>query len=130
MPPLQASTWVIVVVGVTIVETVIATATTGTLTGTGIVTTAEATAIATGTGIVTIMAATGIGAIAAALRRQKVEDTLQNTGAVAATLGAHPLEGAAHPAARSATEGTTTPLLRPPPLLLLLQTPLVGEGTH
>jgi hypothetical protein len=112
------------VAGVTIVET--ATAITGTRTGTGIVIIAAATV--TGTGIATIMVAIGIGAIAAARRPQKVEDILQNTGDAAATLGAHLPEAAAHPVARSAMEGTTTPLLRPPLLLLPQQTPLAGEG--
>jgi len=128
MPPLQGSTWAIVVVGVTIVET--ATATTGTPTGTEIATTAEATATGTGTGIVTITAVTGIGAIAAAPHPQKVEDTPQNTGAAEATLGAPLPEAAAHLAAQTATEGTTTLLLRPPLLLPLQRTLRVGEGPY
>jgi len=123
MLPRRASTWVIVVVGVTIVET--ATVITGTRTGIGTVITAAATA--TETGIATIMVAIRIGAIAAARRPQKVEGILQNTGDAAATLGAHLPEAAAHPVARTAMEGTMTPLLRPP-LLLLPQQTLVGKG--
>lgn len=124
MLPRQGSTWVIVVVGVTIVET--ATVIIGIRIGTGIVITAAATA--TGTGIATITVAIGIGAIAAARRPQKVEGIPQNIGDAAATLGAHLPEAAAHPVARIATEGTTTPLLRPPLLLLPQQTPLVGKA--
>lgn len=122
MLPLQASTWVTVVVGVRIVET--ATAITGTEIGT-VITDA---ATVTGTGIATIMVAIGIGAIAVARHPQKVEDILQNTGDAEATLGALLLEAAAHPVARTAMEGTTTPLLRPLLLLLRQETPLAGEG--
>lgn len=121
MLPPQASIWVIVVVGVTTVET--ATAITGT--ETGIVITAAVTV--TGTEIATIMVAIGIGAIAAARPPQKVEDILQSTGDAAATPGARLPVAAVPPVARIAMEGTTTPLLRPPPQLPPQQMLVVGE---
>jgi len=121
MLPPQASIWVIVVVGVTIVET--ATAIIGTKTGTVI----TAAVTVTGTEIATIMVAIGIGAIAAARPPQKVEDILQSTGDAAATLGARLPVAAVLPVARIAMEGTTTPLLRPPLPLPPQQMPVVGE---
>jgi len=121
MLPPQASIWVIVVVGVMIVET--ATAITGTETGTVI----TAAVTVTGTEIATITVAIGIGVIAAARLPQKVEDILQSTGDAAATPGARLPAAAVLPVARIAMEGTTTHLLPPPPPLPPLQMPVVGE---